>query len=487
MNIVGADNQPAFNEGANGSPFVQRVVQEPSNANGFGSSSAALNGAEYGPIGGMHSNQGTPSRVLNRDPFGKPVLDEIQPNVGLGGSFSNHSSPFIQQAQAFPQTPLSQFAGQDNRSLPSVTPISDRQPMPFAQQPFAQSPAYGTSPSPWHAPEGPAFRRPGPFEAVHPTASNTFVAQPLAPSQSFGRGAPGGVPPNHSPWHNTPQPVVNEPWGAPSASLTAANLGQHDEQQRQAELQLQTKKAPPESAPEPEPTPVTPEEPPVQAPPPAPAPTAPSPSDPIVPQKPRRKSTAQPSQAAPQAPKVAPAPSVPIPTAPAKAPSPPPQPEQPKAAWAIDDDRKTKPSAATLNLREIQEAEAKKLEVRRAAERERERAARASQSEDFQPFTASWGLPTSQAGARAPPAIKETPVASPFAAPSPASNTPAVWTNATKAPAAKKTMKEIQEEEERRKKQAAKEKESMAAAARRAYADTTTKVSVAHVASQASC
>ena len=140
--------------------------------------------------------------------------------------------------------------------------------------------------------------------------------------------------------------------------------------------------------------------------------------------------------------------------APPKAPSPIPQAET-KAAWAVEDDKK-KGSAPTL--REIQEAEAKKTEARKAEQRERERAERAartsSQSEEFQSFTTSWGLPTSQAGTRANSnGPKEAPVVtSAFSAPAPVSPAPAVWTNAAKAPVAKKTMKEIQEEEERKRK-----------------------------------
>ncbi|KAI0757426.1 hypothetical protein C8Q80DRAFT_1091984 [Daedaleopsis nitida] len=474
LGFVGNEKPPTYSETMNGSPFAPRTVRDPI-VNGV-HAAAALNESEYRPVAGMHSNQGTP-RVINRDPFGKPTLDELQPVVGLGGSISNHSSPFISHAQAFPQTPLSQFPGQDSRSLQSITPITDRQPMPFAQQlhqPFAQSPAYAQQ-SPWHTPEGPAFRRPGPFDPNHPTVNNTFIAQPIASSHSFGRGAPGGIVPDQSPWKNTPQPAANDPWGAPATSLTAANLGQHDEQQRQAELQQQVSKAPPpEPAPAPEPTPTVAKEAPPQATP-APVPAASSSTEVVAPQKPRRKSSAQPVAQASQAPKIAPAPPAPAPVAPAKPPSPAPLPES-KAPWAVDEDKKVKPSGTALNLREIQEAEAKKLEARKAAERERDRAARATaQADDFQPFTTSWGLPTSQAGSRATPTVKESPAASPFAAPQPASVTPAVWTNATKAPAAKKTMKEIQEEEERRKKLAAKEKETIAAAARRAYAETTTK------------
>ncbi|KAI0662392.1 hypothetical protein C8Q70DRAFT_557263 [Cubamyces menziesii] len=473
----GGENPSVFND----SPFGPRTVQDTGALNGH-ASSASLNGADIGPIGGIHSNQGTPSRVLNRDAFSKP-LDELH-----GGTFSNSSSPFISNAQAFPQTPLSHYAGQDSRSLHSMTPISDRQSissLTFShqlQQPFGQNPSFANAQSPWIAQEGPAFRRPGPFDPVHPTASNTFVAPQIAPSQSFGRGTPGGIATEQSPWQAPVQPApANDPWGTATSSLTAANLGQHDEQQRQAELQQQQQQqqqqpqvSPKVDASQPEPA-ASPAEEPQPQPSPSPvatAPSVPSPTEPVAPQKTRRKSSAQAAQASPQAPKVTPP--VPAPKPPSPAPVSAPAAEQ-KPAWAVDEEKKAK---AALNLREIQEAEAKKLEARKAAERERERAARAAasaQPDDFQPFTASWGLPTSQAGARNTNATKETPASSPFAAPSP-TTAPPVWTNAAKAPVAKKTMKEIQEEEERRKKlAAAKEKETMAVAARRGYAETTTK------------
>ncbi|PIL30875.1 hypothetical protein GSI_07044 [Ganoderma sinense ZZ0214-1] len=484
LGFGGPEGPGIFNDGA--SPFAQRIVPDSGALNGLGGSSALNGGAEFGPIGGIHSSQGTPSRVLNRDPFGRPAQEELQQGAALGGSFSNHSSPFIPHAQAaFPQTPLSQFAGQDNRSLHSMTP--ERPQIPFIQQlqqPFAQSPSFVNSQSPWHTQEAPAFRRPGPFDANHPTSSNTFISQPAAPSQPFGRVPQGSIQTDQSPWQTPIQPVQNDPWGTQTASLTAANLGQHDEQQRQAELRQQVVKPPPQQVPpEPEPAPVPVEEP--QPQPSLPAAvepifvTIPSPVD-VAPQKPRRKSTAQIAPAAPPAPKVAPPAPAPaaVSVAPLKAPSPISQAET-KAAWAVEDDKK-KGSAPTL--REIQEAEAKKAEARKAEQRERERAERAvrtsSQSEDFQSFTTSWGLPTSQAGTRSNSnGPKEAPVVvSPFNAPVPVAPSPAVWTNAAKSPVAKKTMKEIQEEEERKRK-LAKEKESMAAAARRGYADTTTKPS----------
>ncbi|KAI0638961.1 hypothetical protein C8Q77DRAFT_1078578 [Trametes polyzona] len=474
----GGDNTSVFN-GPVSSPFGGRTVQDPGALNGPAGSSA-LNGTDIGPVGGIHSNQGTPSRVLNRDAFGKP-LDDM-----ASGTFSNTSSPFLSHAPAYAQAPLSHFAGQDSRSLHSMTPISDRQSlssMPFGQQlqqPFAPSPSYTNTQSPWAAPENPAFRRPGPFDPAHPTASNTFVAQPITPSQSFGRGVQGGLHADQSPWQTPAQPASHDPWGNTS-NLTVANLGQHNEQQRQDELQQQAPQAAPEPA-QAEPAASAAEEPQAQA---TPSPTVAAatstPAEPAAPQKTRRKSGAQ---AAPQAPKVTPAAAAPKPPSPVTTQSPaaPAATAEAKAPWAVDDDKKPKTPGGTLNLREIQEAEAKKAEARKAAERERERAARAAaaaaQAEDFQPFTASWGLPTSQAGARASNnAVKETPAASPFAASpaTPSAPTP-VWTNATKAPVAKKTMKEIQEEEERRKKlAAAKDKETMAAAARRGYAETTTK------------
>ena len=147
-------------------------------------------------------------------------------------------------------------------------------------------------------------------------------------------------------------------------------------------------------------------------------------------------------------------------------------PPTPKTAWAKEEDIK-KASGISVSLREIQEAEAKRLESRKALEKEKERSARvtAESKEDIQPFTASWGLPTSQAGYRSNSLpIKETPTVSA------SSPTTAVWTTPSlKQTAIKKTMKEIQEEEEKHKKQISKEA-LVAANAKRAYADSTAKV-----------
>jgi PERQ amino acid-rich with GYF domain-containing protein len=115
-----------------------------------------------------------------------------------------------------------------------------------------------------------------------------------------------------------------------------------------------------------------------------------------------------------------------------------------KPVWQKEDEAKK-----TISLREIQEAEVKRTEAKKAAERERERVARAaavSEKEDIQAFTTSWGLPTSQAGSRNGPSPAKETSSSPVVA-----STPPVWTNASKVAPTKKTMKEILEEEEKRK------------------------------------
>lgn len=206
----------------------------------------------------------------------------------------------------------------------------------------------------------------------------------------------------------------------------------------------------------------------------APVPVAPAPvvgQAPVVeapvPSKPKRKApvvkTSQSPQPTTQTSKT--------PTPPLPSPAP-----QIKAAWSKEDEaKKAKPSGVALGFREIQEAEAKKAEVRKTADRERERVVRTAvtPSEEVPAFTASWGLPTSQVGRNTP--AKDGP--SGASAGNTGATTPPVWTSVAKPAVTKKTMKEIQEEEERRKKlEATKEKETIGAAARRAYAETTNKV-----------
>ncbi|KIM47935.1 hypothetical protein M413DRAFT_439631 [Hebeloma cylindrosporum] len=143
-----------------------------------------------------------------------------------------------------------------------------------------------------------------------------------------------------------------------------------------------------------------------------------------------------------------------------------------KAAWAKEEEGKRKKgSNPSLNIREIQEAEAKKMESRKAAERQKDRSARATSTmdtkEDHQPFTTSWGLPTSQAGARGNITTREPLVATAQTPPS-----THVWTTPLKQPIAKKTMKEIQEEEETRKRLVAKETPALVVP-KKAHAETT--------------
>ena len=182
-------------------------------------------------------------------------------------------------------------------------------------------------------------------------------------------------------------------------------------------------------------------------------------------------------------------PSAPVATQPVKESTPPPPvvsvPTKP--VWSTEDDKK-KNSGGPTSLREIQEMEAKRQEARKAAERERSRApatASAPVSEDSQTFTASWGLPTSQVGAKSsakdtpgimvPSASASTSASVTISSPtSPPSAPLAVWTNTQKS-AAKKSMRDILDEEERRKKAAFKEPVA-ANAPRRAYAETTNKV-----------
>ncbi|KAI6045024.1 hypothetical protein EDC04DRAFT_187479 [Pisolithus marmoratus] len=196
---------------------------------------------------------------------------------------------------------------------------------------------------------------------------------------------------------------------------------------------------------------------------------APAGSAPQTTSKPRRKSAAHDAHTSVTVQKGTPASII-------KGPSPVPtiSPPVPKSVWSTaDEERKTKP-ATTMSLREIQEAEAKMAETRKATEKDRDRArtniavsVSASGSEDSQPFSASWGLPTSQAGARNIAVPKETPT--------PATPSAPVWTTTAPMSTTKKSMKEIQEEEERRKKGLV--RESVASAAtRRAYAETAFKV-----------
>lgn len=370
-------------------------------------------------------------------------------NIGINGS------PY---AQHYPQSPV---VPQQRSSTSPFGEVLTK----VAESPEVRTPVSAVQPenvsSPWGAPEPTVVRRP---VVDIPTASPVVQAPPAAWSQPPQPARAASKQKEPSPWLTASLGVVDDGWRelpGPN-SLTVSNLGQHNKMYEEVddddniavsaigeedeEVTAATAPAPSQLAPSA----------------PSAAPAAPHIEPPALPvSKAKLKAAAREAQAA--APASVPKPAPPTPAPVLKSPSP-----IPKPAWATEDDAKK--GKSSLSLREIQEAEAKKAEARKAAERERLARANAPPAvvEDAQPFTASWGLPTSQAGARAavPPRGGE-------AVSTPAASAP-VWTSGSTAPA-KKTMKEIQEEEERRKKMGM--KDTMAAtASRRAYAETTFKV-----------
>lgn len=368
-------------------------------------------------------------------------------NAGIGNAFPNAQGYHPQQP--FTGSPSVQYA--QNPILANlVQPASPL--VPSAQNPYAPSTA---SQSPWGTPDPSGAKRPGPFDAPYPTSRNTTVVRQSSPWERTSR----------APWASSQPESPADEWVDPEHSLTVSNLEQHNQQQHKPEGTDVNLEGEVESV---EPDLETVEEPPTEA---APAPTAeeaPAIETP-APSKPRRKTPldVKPSQS-PQPPIITP--KTPTPPLPSLAP-------QVKAAWTKEEEAKIlKSSGVAIGFREIQEAEAKKAEARKAAERERERAARAvaaTPNEDSASFTASWGLPTSQVG-RTNSGKDISAGTSPNTA---TATTQPVWTTVAKAPATKKTMKEIQEEEERRKKlEATKEKETVSSAARRAHAETANKV-----------
>lgn len=387
------------------------------------------------------------------------------------------------QGQQHSQSPSAQYATpQQQLPVPALSNVFSHHAA--APNPILPNPQFAhhnpnltaTTPhSPWNnIPESTTVRRPGPFEAAHPTSMNTnkmtnglvtpSQPSPWAPTSQVSRSGPLSNEP--SPWFVASQGVVDENWKEEPGpdSLTFSNVGQHNQQQQQLVTPVETSSNVPDisdqsrqqqqTTPEPVPPPeVTPN-----------VVTAP-------PAKARTKSTAQAGPKQVTALKSAPSPPQTVET-------PPPPSAHPKPAWSNEDEmKKPKSAGISLSLREIQETEAKKSEVRKVAERERERTARSSATavtEGVQSFTASWGLPTSQAGTRTNNNSSQKDVTTGNSTSS-AVSTPPVWTTGSKPSATKKTMKEIQEEEERRKKLTPKET-AAAAAARRAYAETTNKV-----------
>lgn len=408
---------------------------------------------------------------MNRDVFME------RPDVTGGNNnaaYMNGTTPFAPNGPLYEQ-PLSlqQVPPQDALSLQSLSSVAERQsvvpsfssPQPRnTQHSLGPSTNYPSPQSSWLSQDPSSLRRVGPFESTHPTVENTTL---IPPQPTFhGRTQNNGVSQERSAWFTASHGGVNGSWGIGTNSLTVANLGQHNQQQQQgSESPVPKSPAQPEVA-----APATPNTPPQPSASAATAqPSTPDASHPV--QKPRRKPSVPLAQTQPVSNK-------PITTVPPASEHPltPVVVTEARPAWGAEEDGKKVRSPSTgVNLRDIQEAEAKKLEARKAAERGRAKAARATaalQTEELQSFTASWGLPTSQVGAARSNVTTERESSGSTTAPS-----PPVWTNAVKPSTAKKTMKEIQEEEERRK-LTVKEKETVIVAGRRAYAETTNKVAL---------
>ncbi|KAG9223155.1 hypothetical protein CCMSSC00406_0000156 [Pleurotus cornucopiae] len=424
--------------------------------------------ASYSAPGGIPGSS-QPSIMHMHPPPQENGFNNMNPNVPFGNT--NFASPAVPPVDSNGVSYTGHLPPIPSQ-IPISTPPSATDNIPVPVQPTEPSNESAVAPAPWKKPAD-STPRPSPFDALHPKATNTAPAAPVPVSQpsAWKRNPPpsqSNQSNSHvndpSPWFAASHVAEDDAWKEPTGpnSLTFSNIVQHNNQQQQLAAENNT------------PSVTQTAQPPVATPKPSiPAETPAAPAAAVAPignAKSRRKSTSQ------QAQKPAAAPAAPVPSLPTKSPSPPPSTlsagaKQP--AWATEEDsKKSKPSSVSLSLREIQEAEAKKAEARKAAEREKERAARAiAVVDEAQPFSASWGLPTSQTGARSNLLGKE--VLAGAAASSSAPTTPPVWTTAVKPPSTKKTMKEIQDEEERRKKLAV--KETAAAALKRGYAESTTK------------
>ncbi|KAJ7456540.1 hypothetical protein FB451DRAFT_1276327 [Mycena latifolia] len=440
-------------------------------------------GGDVYPTNGTYSPSQGPWQASSSNPLGSTfdtlngnfgASSNLTPGLGQGSGFGHIRAPQDSAFSDVAPTSFPEFLGSPQVGGPSFGPgqqyshlhgpytphqapaaasnMFGQPSKPTLPQPAAQNsgiPAVPTQ-SPWGTvPDPSTARRPAPFDSPvpRPGAINNRPTTPLQASP-WSAAVQTNEP---SPWFAASHGIIDEStWKEERVhSLTISNLGQHNQQF--TSLPDDASKAPVTANESARPT-ETPD---------AQVPTKPA-AAPPPPAKTRTKSTSQVTAQPPIAPTIPATESTPqVPSGP------------PKAAWSKEEEaKKSKPSGVTLSLREIQDAEAKKAEARKVAERDRDRAVRASSStapapeEAAQPFTASWGLPTSQAGARAAPAKETGAVASP-------TTTGAVWTNTAKPAATKKTMKEIQEEEEKRKKMAT--KETAAAAARRAYAESTSK------------
>ncbi|KAF8588470.1 hypothetical protein K439DRAFT_635379 [Ramaria rubella] len=404
---------------------------------------------------------GMDNHLLTGVNFANGFSPSTPPVPSQGSAFEllgNHVGQGQLVSQHVQQQPQHSIFGTAVASPVPSTPGAAVLSQQFQQNPTVNVPA--THP-PWGLAQPSPQPRPRPFDTPHPTSRNVVKTPiPANEAPSFNRPQ-GQLEP--SDWYNSSKSEIDDGWGdistnnpspmnqsidASSASPMAwnppsrPNAAPFDRDDEQAS-----------SGPAPRSTPPPPQ---------------PQPREPALGTK-KEVSPPQPSHTAVKSPVTAP--SIPMASAP-KPPSPLPTVTQAKPAWStpvlsLDDEKALKQTG----LREIQEAEARKVEARKLAEREKERATRAQPGEETQSFTASWGLPTSQAGTARP-----TPKEQALSTPTLPSVAP-VWTNAVKPPQTKQTMKEIQEEEERRKKAVAKDRETAAAAARRAYADSANKVS----------
>ncbi|KIJ45088.1 hypothetical protein M422DRAFT_29937 [Sphaerobolus stellatus SS14] len=373
--------------------------------------------------------------VQGMRPLGNEMENGIQSGLneqpGMVGAFGNNMG---QAGQGFgaPQQV------QQQQQIPQQQGSAFQSPALQHAQPVAHTPVS----SPWDAPQQAQVPqpRPRPFDPPHPSSRN-LVSTPITTeppaSQAITQATAWAEPPQVEHVVESPEPLQPAPVPEVKKAWTT----------------------PPEASPKPVEAKATSAVSPVTPSPPAPQPTSKKQAKVEAP-VPAKASPASPAPAPEASPKASP-------TAPAPTPA--------KPAWggvATPDESTNKPT-----LREIQEAEAKKAEARRLAEqkeREKERAARATVTqapEETQTFTASWGLPTSQAGAAKAKEQPVTPVSATAAGATPAP----VWTNGIKPVVVKKTMKEIQEEEERKKKAAVKEKEMATVAARRGYAESANK------------
>ncbi|KAG6837899.1 hypothetical protein H0H93_013052 [Arthromyces matolae] len=408
----------------------------------------------YSPGQAWNSGHFEPN-MTSIDPFSSPFGPTLAHPFGMPQDIYNDGSQFQNVAHNAPLNGLTQQQQYTPSPAPQYQTPSTNSYGATPQTISSELNPSGPSQSPWHH-ETHVPRRAGPFDSPHPTAANTIPIPAVVEQSPW--GATNNNQPSKpasqtkdesSPWQ-PPSETVVEDWKAPPSapdSLTFSNIVRHNQQQQQLASPVEAAANQIESVEVPA-VPVT----------------------PAAEPEPARKTTKTKVKAP-----------VPQTVPPAKAPVAPQPVQEPssvatpalKAAWSKEDDVKSKPSGA-ISLRDIQEAEVKKAENKKVAERERERVARAAvpvaESKDAgQPFTASWGLPTSQTGSRSVVPTKEA------SNPSPAAVSPApVWTHTVKAVSTKKTMKEIQEEEELRKKNAV--KEAVVTAPRRAYAETTQKV-----------